>query len=690
MENNLLLEIGTEEIPAKLLQRGMESLKTKSADILLNHRISYTNITVYGTPRRLILLINGLSGGQDDILSELRGPAKNIAFDPSGKITEAGQRFADKCGVKTNKLVVKDFKNNDYVFAIKKIKGQKTKKILPEILLQIIRSLVFPKQMRWEETNFKFVRPIRWITALLNDKIVKISLASISSSRLSYGHRLKGNKPVLITDALNYKAIIEKEMVVIDPKERKDIIIKQLNALTQNLNVNAKIVFDEELLDHVTNLVEYPNALVGSFDEAYLQLPSQVLITVMKEQQKYFALEDNNKKLLPNFVVVTNSLKESRDTIRQGNEWVFRARLYDANFFWNEDRKDPLENRLNDLNGIVFQYKLGTILDKVERIKKLSTDISGILALNLPADKISRSADLCKIDLLTEMVKEFPTLQGIMGKEYFLAQKGDPEIAEAIYEHYLPRFSNDALPETGLGSVLSISDKIDNIASFFLLGKIPTGSEDPFALRRQANGILHIIWRKNYNISLSALIKKSYTLLSDKLSKTSIELDIINFFLQRFRNLLLEEGIKYDCIDAVLAGGFDNPLLDKKRAKTMMDIYAESDFKEIATSFSRVTNILKNISPSFDINQELLTETAEIELYRKFLAIKEDFTGQIYKYEYHSAYNKLKPLREPIDKFFTDVLVMDKNKEIQQNRLNLLYNIASMFYKIADFSKIVI
>ncbi|MFH1288591.1 MAG: glycine--tRNA ligase subunit beta [bacterium] len=705
--NNLLLEIGTEEIPAKLLQKGMDSLKAKSGEILSNYRISWTNITVWGTPRRLILLINNLSDSQNDILSELRGPAKNIAFDSSGKTTEAGLRFADKCGVPADKLVIKNFKSSDYTFAIKKTKGLKTKIVLPEILPQLIKSLTFPKQMRWEETNFKFVRPIRWITALFNDKTIKFSLASINSSHFSFGHRLKGNKPVVITDPLSYKSIIEGKMVLIDPQERKNTIVKQLDNLSRSLNAN--IVSDEGLLNHVANLVEYPAALIGSFDESYLQLPPPVLITVMKEQQKCFALEDNNKKLLPKFIVVTNSFEKSQDTIRQGNEWVFKARLNDAKFFWNEDRKYPLENRLSGLKDIVFQNKLGTIADKVERIKKLAIDISEMLDLNLSKEKIASLSELCKLDLLTEMVKEFPTLQGIMGKEYLLAQNGNPEIAEAIYEHYLPRHSNDILPETNLGAILSISDKLDNIISFFLLDKIPTGSEDPFALRRQANGILQIIWHKNYNISLSELIKTGCTLLNPPLSPfdkggetgispfgkgglrgISLEKAVKNFFLQRFRNLLLDKKIKYDCLDAILAVGFDNPLLDKKRATTLMDVFLEKDFAGTAASFTRVTNILKNTAASSDIKQEFLKEEAEIELFQKFLAIEKNFTGQIKKNDYHLACNELKLLREPINKFFDDVLVMDKNEEIRQNRLNLLYNIAFVFYQIADFSKLVI
>lgn len=671
--NNLLLEIGTEEIPAKLLQKGMESLKTKSSGILSNHRIHWTNITVYGTPRRLTLLVNNLSDRQDDILLESRGPAKNIAFDSSGKITEAGLRFADKCGIQSDDLVIKNFKNNDYVFAIKKTKGLKTEAVLPEILPQIIKSLEFPKQMRWEETNFKFVRPIRWIAALFNDKVIKFSLASVNSSNLSFGNRLKGNKPVAITNPLSYKSILGKEMVLVDSQERKNTITKQLSNLCKSLNAN--IVPDEELLDHVTNLVEYPSALIGSFDESYLQLPSDVLITVMRDQQKCFALEDKNKKLLPKFIVVTNSFEKSQEIIRHGNEWVLQARLNDGRFFWNEDRKYPLESRVSGLKDIVFQDKLGTIADKIERIKKLAIDISEMLNMSLPKEKIAKVSELCKSDLLTEMVKEFPTLQGIMGKEYLLAQNGDPEIAEAIYEHYLPRHSNDVLPKTDLGAILSISDKLDNIISFFSLVKIPTGSEDPFALRRQANGILQIIWDKNYSIALSKLTKNS---------------EVKNFFLQRFRNLLLEEKIRYDCLDAIIAGGFDNPLLDKKRAETLMSLLSEKDFYETITSFARVTNILKNMTVSSDVRQGFLEEEAELDLFQKFLAIKENFTGQIEKNDYHLACNELRLLKKPIDRFFDDVLVMDKNEELRQNRLNLLHNIASMFYEIADFSKLVI
>lgn len=673
MSNNLLLEIGTEEIPAKLLQKGMESLKTKSSEVLSNHRIHWANITVFGTPRRLALLVNNLSDRQDDILQELRGPAKNTAFDSSGKITEAGLKFADKCGVKPHELAVKNFKNNDYVFAIKKTKGLKTEAILSDILPQIIKSLEFPKQMRWEETNFKFVRPIRWITALFNGKTVKFSLASVNSSNFSFSNRLKGNKPVAITNPLSYKSILEKEMVLVDMQERKDTIIKQLDSLSKSLNAN--VVFDEELLGDVTNMVEYPVALIGSFDESYLQLPSDVLITVMRDQQKCFALEGKNKKLLPKFIVVTNSFEKSQEIIRQGNEWVLQARLNDGRFFWNEDRKYPLESRVSGLKDIVFQDKLGTIADKVERIKKLAIDISEMLNLSLSKEKIAKASELCKSDLLTEMVKEFPTLQGIMGKEYLLAQNGDPEIAEAIYEHYLPRHFNDILPKTDLGAVLSISDKLDNIVSFFSLGKIPTGSEDPFALRRQANGILQIIWNKNYSIALSKLTKNS---------------EVRNFFLQRFRNLLLEEKIRYDCLDAILAVGFDNPLLDKKRAETLMGLLSEKDFLETVTSFARVTNILKNTTVSSDIRQGFLKEGAELELFQKFLAIKEDFTGQIEKNDYHLACDKLKSLKKHIDRFFDDVLVMDKNEELRRNRLSLLYNIASMFYEIADFSKLVI
>lgn len=692
--NSVILEIGTEEIPAQYMENTLKDLDRLVQKHLEDARINYKEIKVYGTPRRLILFIFHINEKQEDIFQKIKGPAYSIAYNKDSLPQKPALMFAQSQGVNVEDLIVEDTEKGQYVFALKSKIGQPTIDILSRIFPKIIMSMQFPKSMRWEEKSLRFIRPIRWILALYGKEIIRFNLDGLKSENITYGHRLLAPKKIKISSTQEYFKKIEKNYVIIDPQIRENIIRTDIKRIIKE--IHGEEIINEKLLKELVYLVEYPNAILGEYDKKYLKLPKDVLTVVMEKHQKYFPVFKNKDELLPLFIVIINNSKEYASKIKEGNENVLRARLEDAKFFYQEDQKTPLEKKVDKLKNVIFQENLGSLFDKTKRLESLCEYIADVLQIEQKEKQdLLRSANLCKADLVTEMVKEFPELQGIMGKEYAVLSNERKEVAEAIFGHYLPRFSGDILPSTKNGMTLAISDKVDNIVGCFLSGLTPTGSQDPYGLRRQTRGKIAIILKHNLKISLKDIIQKSLSLYTVnassevKIDENEIVSQILNFIKQRVKNIFLEDGISYDVIDAVLAADNNGDMVDiKHRIEAIEEFYHQPIFGKIITSSSRVLNLSKN-SEKTEINKLLLREKAELNLYHNY----EDIYPRIKKFicnkEYKKALKLLGDLCEPVDEFFDQVLVMDKDKDIRKNRVALIKKIGILFNQVADLSKIV-
>lgn len=676
-----LLEIGTEEIPAGFVKVGLESLKNGFIKFFSEECITYGNITLYSTPRRLAILIDNVADKQEDRVRETTGPPEKISYDKDGKLTKAAVGFAKSAGIDAAELKVVKTGRGDYLQATVQVAGKDTKEVLSEALPGIITSVQFPKTMRWSDSPIKFVRPIRWILALLGDEVVTFKLEGLKSSNLTYGHRFLSSHSVKVEEPSTYLSILNRNHVIADLDNRKGIIADGIRKVEESEGCN--IHEDNELLDTVTSLVEYPHVIVGEFDDEYLSLPKELLITVMRTHQKYFSLEDRKGSLLPKFIVVSNSLPDNEDIVRKGNERVLKARLEDARFYYNDDLKKPLWDFKDDLKNITFQEELGSVFDKLERVSFICSFMADRLNVSDDdKDKLQRAAMLSKADLITGVVGEFPELQGYMGKVYALESGEDVEVADAIFEHYLPRFADDILPSSDLGSIISIADKIDSIASFFYLDMIPTGSEDPFALRRQAAGIIRILQERDYPLTLDLLIETALKGLEGDYTPSikSLTEKILAFFNQRLEGILLSQGYGHDTIDAVLSIKGLTMKEIKLRLDTLAALRKEAGFEGLLTAAKRVYNILGERKAG-EVKEDLFKDGSEDALFECVASLEgklpgTDFTG-LFKTE------------EPINTFFDKVLVMDKDEAVKANRLALLSKVRSLFDSFADFSKIV-
>jgi len=692
--NNVVLEIGTEEIPAQYMENALKDLNRLAKKYLEESSINYKEIKVYGTPRRLILFIFHIKDKQEDIFQKIKGPAYSIAYNKDSQPQKPALKFAQSQGVNVVDLIVEDTKKGKYIFASKSIIGQPTIELLSQIFPKIIKGMQFPKSMSWGEKSLRFIRPIRWILALYGKKIIKFNLNGLDSENITYGHRLLAPQKIKISSTQEYFKKLEKSYVIIDPQIRENIVKTDLKQIIKE--INGKKIINEKQLKEIVYLVEYPNAILGKYDKKYLELPKDVLTVVMEKHQKYFPVFKNKDELLPLFIVIINNSKKYASKIREGNENVLRARLEDAKFFYHEDQKIPLEKRVNKLKNVIFQENLGSLFDKTKRLELLCDYISDSLQVEQKVKKdLLRSAHLCKADLVTEMVKEFPELQGIMGKEYAILSGERKEVAEAIFEHYLPRFSGGRLPLTKSGMILGIADKVDSIIGCFVMGLTPTGSQDPYGLRRQSRGKIAIILKNNLQISLKDIIWKSLSLYKEsvsvelKIDENEIVSQILYFLKQRVKNIFLEDGIRYDVIDAVLAVDSDGDVVDiKHRIKAIEELYNQPIFGKILNSSSRVLNLSKN-SEETEIDRSLLKEKAELRLYHNYEnnypRIKEFISNK----EYKKVFNLLGDLCEPVGEFFDQVLVMDKDEEIRKNRISLIKKIGSLFNQVADLSKII-
>jgi glycyl-tRNA synthetase beta chain len=683
----LLLEIGTEEIPAGFIPQALMDLESLAKKELEASRIDFNGIKTLGTPRRLVLVIESVSEKQRDEETKKIGPSKQSAFDEKGNPTKAAIGFAKSQSVPVESLTMIQTEKGEYVCAVKKESGRPTSEILSTLLPKWILSIPFQKSMRWADVPIRFARPIHWILALFGGEVVSFEVGNIRSGDMTYGHRFMNPGPISVKDFQSYLKKTREASVIVDPVERKKRIEDEM--IREGAKVSGRVLKDEELLNEVNFLVEYPVALCGTFDNKFLSLPREILIHSMKEHQRYFPVVDDHGILLPYFVCISNIQPKSREVVVKGNEKVLKARLSDAAFFFEDDLKIPLEKRVEQLKKVVFQAKLGTSYEKVMRFKQLALWMTERIDPKL-REAVERTSHLCKADLVTGMVGEFPKLQGIVGKEYARLTKERPEVAEAIYEHYLPGFAGDRLPSGPIGDIVSIADKMDTIVGCFGVGLVPTGTADPFGLRRQALGIIRIILEKKYSISLTGLIEESEKQLKGKMERPveKVKEEVLDFFRVRYQNFLLDKEYPFDVTDAVLSISFDELLDVQGRMDALKRAKEWKDFESIVIAFKRAMNILKGSPPQREINPSLFAESAEKNLYQSFLKAKERIGTHLNQRDYPSTLLEMTQMKKPIDEFFEGVMVMVEEEAIRNNRLALLDEIGKVFLRIADFSKL--
>lgn len=684
MAKDLLLEIGTEEVPAHVMPGVLAQLKERAEKAFQENRIAFASVRTLGTPRRMALLVKDLAEKQADVTSENRGPSVKIAFDADGKPTKAAQGFARGQHVAPEDLVEKD----GYVYAVVHETGKETAELLKTLLPELICALSFPNNMRWGSLEFKFIRPIRWLVALFDSEVIPFEVANVISGRVSRGHRFLSQGDFSIAKADDYEKDCEAQYIIVDPEKRKAMIRAQIEAVAKENGGRAEIT--DDLLEEVLYLVECPTALCGRFEEKYLQLPPEAVITPMRDHQRYFPVKDDAGKLLPLFITVRNGGKEYLETVQHGNERVLRARLADAQFFFDEDRKKSLEEHRDKLKTVVFQQGLGTMYEKTERLAQLADFIADEIGADEKAHKHARRAALLsKADLVTGMVTEFTELQGIMGREYAKLDGECEKVAIAIDEHYKPRFAGDAQPQTTAGRIVSTADKIDTIVGTFHLGKIPTGSQDPFALRRQALGLVHMVIEAKYHLSISRLVAKAMDLygITEAEERAKMQADVAEFLRLRLRNVLEAEQIRYDAADAVL-GDVDDIYNVLLRARAVTAFTGQKDAAQSMQAFVRVANIARK-SAAETIYPERFHIAEEMALYQAYTSTKSAVESLVSGEDFEGAIDALTELAAPIDAFFDNVMVMDKDEAIKDNRLALLRGVDGIIREVADFTKLV-
>lgn len=686
-KRELLLEVGTEEIPANFIGPALGKMKDLAISLFKEERLELGEVHCYATPRRLVFHVTDLSERQAAFSREVVGPSKSVSFDPTtGQPTKAAICFATGQGVDISDLKIKKTQKGEYVSIIKMEEQKETALFLRELLPRLISSITFPKMMRWDGSGIPFVRPIRWIMAVYDERLVEFEFAGLMSQERSYGHRFMAPNSFKVKDFKSYKRLLEKNFVIIDQELRRGMIEDQLRIIAEKKK--GRILKDEELIDQAVYMVEYPESILGGFDPRFLGLPKELPINAMKEHQGYFSLVDKEERLLPYFISVSNIKGEDMELIRRGNERVLAARLSDAAFYFEKDKALRFEGLIEGLRGVIFQERLGSLYEKTERISGLSIYLADIIG-NVPIEKVKRAAQLCKVDLLTGVVREFPKLQGIMGREYALIHGEEADVARAIDEHYLPRFAGDSIPPSEIGAIVSVADKMDTLVGCFGVGLIPSGSEDPYALRRQGAGIIQILIEKLQLISLPELIDLSMTLLDGKIKREreKVKAEVLQFLMQRMEHILSTKGIRYDLIDAVLSSRFDRPSDIYNRAQALSAASKEEGFDSLMTSFKRAINIIPK-DFTYELNLEKLKEPAERQIYDAFKTIEMKMGQLVSKGMYKELLKEISLLRGPIDNFFDKILVMDKDLSARYNRLALLSLIRGIFLQIADFSKI--
>jgi glycyl-tRNA synthetase beta chain len=705
MNKELFLEIGTEEIPAAFLSKAMADMEIIITKELESARLAFGEIRTFAAPRRLALVVKDVSPIQPDAEITDVGPATNVAFSPDATLTRAGEGFLRGKGWDGSPLqidakafspgVIGRFGNTriELVDAGKVLKiavvrtetGRPAYELLSEILPRLIMNIPFRKSMRWGDQDVRFARPVHWIVALFDGIVVPFTFGNIESGSVSRGHRFMADTPFPVRNFDHYLNECERHFVIPDPVRRKEIIRRETHRVAKASG--GQLLPDEGLLDEVTFLVEYPSAVHGTFDRSFLAVPKEVLITSMRSHQRYFSVIDEEGKLLPVFITIPNTLAEDPSVVVKGNERVLRARLSDARFFFEEDRKISLEKRVEALKNVVYQQKLGTSYEKMERFRQLAQWLATELN-NSVADKVYRTATLCKADLVTGMVGEFPEVQGIMGREYALNDGEDAEVADAIAEHYLPTQAGGELPYSDIGAFVSLADKMDTICGCFGVGLIPTGSADPYALRRSALGIINIILYKGYRISLDSFISSSLDLLKAKITRNreDVHKDVLDFFKGRFVNLSADR-FAGDVVDAVVAASFNDMVEAELKIAALSEFKRRHDFEALAIAFKRICNIVKG-GIDVAVDESLFQEAAERQLYASWLSVSKSAGEKMAGRDYLAALSEIATLKGSVDSFFDTVMVMTDDERLRTNRLALLTGIARLFANIAEFTKV--
>ncbi len=689
MPVELLLEIGTEEIPSNYLEQASNELKVITERYLKDNRIRFSEkLSTYYTPRRLVVVGEGIDERQEDLFQEITGPPKRAAYDEEGNPTRAATGFAKKYGMTVDDLRCMETPKGEYLFFRREIPGRPSMGVLAEVLPQLIAEIPWPKSMRWSNIGFSFVRPIHWILALLGGQVIQFELAGVRSGRETRGHRFMAPETIEIQDFRNYMQEMKRCYVMIDQVERRKEIEREVTNKARE--VNGIPVHDPELVHTVANLVEFPSVLWGSFDEAFLNLPAPVLITAMREHQKYFAVKDKKGRLINHFIAVNNTMGRDESVVQKGHERVLRARLSDAVFFYNEDRKRPLEDRLNDLKGVIYQAELGTSFDKVERFTRLALYLAERVVPEKKED-IKLAAKLSKCDLVTELVTEFPILQGIMGMEYARLDGHPEEVCLAIKEHYLPVRAGDSLPSSIAGTIVGLADRMDTITGCFAIGLEPTGAADPFALRRHALAVIRILEDKKWELSLKEFIRESLKITGEKIDFDADPVfdRVRSFFRERYKNRVLTAGYDSDLVEAILSANFDKidelPMRIEQLRRFMTEF---NEFEAIALTFKRVSNILKNQPVVYTVDQDMFEDHCETALWEAYQGLKDEINILTGNGKYFEAMGRIAELRKPVDAFFDGVEILTKESTmLRNNRLAILHNLGRLFLSLADFSK---
>jgi len=710
MAKDLLWEIGLEEIPARFLPPVVKQMGSLAAEALANAGLEYEKLDVYATPRRLALAVTALSERSADSETLVKGPAKAAAFDEKGEPTRALLGFCKGQGLEPAQLIEQELNGNMYMYANKKTLGKPAIELLPQALLYTVEKLYFPKPMRWGYNTLRFARPVRWLVALFGTEIIDVSFGGVQADRYSRGHRLLGSDHIELAEPSVYLEELRKNYVIADQNERREMCRTQINEAAAS--VGGHVREDDELLEEVTYLVEYPTALTGCFEDKYLDIPEELVTTPMVDQQRYFPVYGSDDKLLPRFITVRNGDSRHLDIVAAGNEKVLRARLADAEFFYKEDLKDKMDDKVEELASVVFHEKLGTSREKVERFTNVANFIGRQLGYTEEElAQTARAAYLAKADLGSRVVYEFPELQGIIGEYYALAAGEDPVVAQAVREHYLPRFAGDELPQTKPGIAVALADKVDSLAGFFLVGIIPSGSQDPYALRRAAAGCAQIIMRHGLELlgsdilvyATNELMRKIRVEIPEQIERT---VAVVNFLQARADNILSEEGVSYDILNAVRpteGGRTANINAVVRRVRALEDFRKQADYADIMAAITRADNIVRSAAkgedrfakaiipnlPKPQVDTALMSDPAENALYEAVLTLEKKGEAALAAEDIPAVLAELAAISPAVNAFFEAVMVMDKDEAVKANRLNLLSRILNISDKVADLSKLV-
>ncbi len=695
MSADLLLEIGAEEIPASFIGPALEDLSRIVTERCAEANLSHGEVRTFGTPRRLALYVRAVADKGEDVKKEVLGPPAKAAFDEDGKPTRAAERFAEGHKLRVDQLARVQTPKGEYLAARVEEKGRPAADILKEVLHAAVHGINFKKSMRWGDVELAFARPVHWIVALLGPEVLPVVFGDVRSGRITYGHRFLSPSPIELKAPADYEAALERAHVVPDIGKRKARMLEKVRELAQKSG--GKLLEDESLADQVTNLVELPCPVVGSFEERHLDLPPEVLIQEMKSHQRYFSIVDEKGRLLPRFVAVSNTPVKDEKVSLRGYERVLRARLTDGRFFFDEDRKVPLAARVERLSRVVWQGKLGSYAEKVERIRALATLLAERTGKKEQLQVIDRAATLCKADLVTGMVGEFPELQGVMGREYAKASGEMPEVARAIFEHYLPRHASDELPTSDPGALIGLADRIDSLAGLFAIGKSPSGAADPFGLRRACLAVISVTLSFGYRYRLSEAIDVALERLQPKIADVKrkagempVRDQVLEFFRGRLKALWTEHH-RADVVESVLSAGFDDLVAAQKRLEALSQIVGRTDFARLAVAFKRVVNIIdkqaKDVAKA-PADPSCFTDAAEKALHAAYAEAKRKVESHVANDDYVGALKEITSLKPHVDRYFDEVLVMAEDKRLRENRVRLLMEVGALFSHVADFSKI--